>query len=93
MCRDPFQPVDVTRIHLDQRSFSTTGCSPPQSPSIAPLDTTFTHARELHDRINDFVSAGASTTVAHELTKDCRTFFEENDPNLASVIFDINVDG
>ena len=77
MCRHPFQPSEVTRIHLDQRARSSSVTSSPiTSPS--PSDSSSKLARELHDRINSFVQTGASTSVAHTLTEDCKTFFQEN---------------
>ena len=78
MCRNPFQPSEVTRIHLDQRART-----PPRTNSLtvgspSPSDSSTKLARELHDRINSFVQTGASTSVAHTLTEDCKTFFQEN---------------
>jgi len=46
--------------------------------SPSPSDPSTKLARELHDRINSFVQTGASTSVAHTLTEDCKTFFQEN---------------
>jgi len=81
MCRKPFQPNEVTRIHLDQRSSSTSDSAPSHSPGTTSLsDPGSTLARELHDRINEFVAAGASTSVAHTLTKDCKSFFKDHTP-------------
>lgn len=76
MCRHPFQPSEVTRIHLERARSSSVSGSPISSPS--PSDSKSKLARELHDRINSFVQTGASTSVAHTLTEDCKTFFQEN---------------
>ncbi|KAF9648358.1 hypothetical protein BDM02DRAFT_2291315 [Thelephora ganbajun] len=80
MCRNPFQPGEVTRIHLDQRARSSSVVNSPTVNSPSPSDSSTMIARELHDRINSFVQAGASTSVAHTLTEDCKTFFQENPP-------------
>lgn len=82
MCRNPFQPGEVTKIHLDQRSSSASESVHPNSPKPPnPSDSSSTLARELHDRINAFVSTGASTSVAHTLTNDCKSFFQEHAPS------------
>ena len=78
MCRNPFQPSEVTRIHLDQRSRTPSTTNSPMVNSPSPSDSSIMVARELHDRINSFVQTGASTSVAHTLTEDCKTFFQEN---------------
>jgi len=78
MCRNPFQPSEVTRIHLDQRARSSSTTNSPMATSPPPSDSSTKLARELHDRINSFVQTGASTSVAHTLTEDCKTFFQEN---------------
>lgn len=78
MCRSPFQPGDVTRIHLDQRARSSSATSSPKINSPSPSDSSTRLARELHDRVNSFVQTGASTSVAHALTEDCKAFFQEN---------------
>ena len=78
MCRNPFQPSEVTKIHLDQRARSSSATSSPKVASPSPSDPGTRLARELHDRINSFVQTGASTSVAHTLTEDCKTFFQEN---------------
>ena len=78
MCRNPFQPSEVTRIHLDQRARSSSATNSPTITSPSPSDSSTRLARELHDRINSFVQTGASTSVAHTLTEDCKTFFQEN---------------
>ena len=78
MCRNPFQPSEVTKIHLDQRARSPSVTSSPKVASPSPSDPGTRLARELHDRINSFVQTGASTSVAHTLTEDCKTFFQEN---------------
>lgn len=85
MCRNPFQPSEVTRIHLDQRSPSSSGSvhsHSPKTPDLSQAHPSYTVARELHDRINAFVATGASTSVAHTLTDDCKSFFQENPHNL-----------
>ena len=78
MCRSPFQPGEITRIHLDQRARSSSATNSPTIDTTSPPDSGNKHARELHDRINSFVQTGASTSVAHALTEDCKTFFQEN---------------
>jgi len=78
MCRNPFQPSEVTRIHLDQRAKTSSPTNSPTVNSPSPSDPSTMLARELHDRINSFVQTGASTSVAHTLTEDCKTFFQEN---------------
>jgi len=78
MCRNPFQPSEVTRIHLDQPSRTPSMTNSPTVNSPSPLDPSTKLARELHDRINSFVQTGASTSVAHTLTEDCKTFFQEH---------------
>jgi len=78
MCRNPFQPGEVTRIHLDQRARTPSATNSPKVNSPSPSDPSAELARELHDRINSFVQTGASTSVAHTLTEDCKTFFQEN---------------
>lgn len=78
MCRNPFQPSEVTKIHLDQRARSSSATNSPTVSSSSPSDSSTKLARELHDRINSFVQTGASTSVAHALTEDCKTFFQEN---------------
>ena len=78
MCRSPFSPGDVTRIHLDQRARSSSTTSSPKISSPSPSDSSTRLARELHDRVNSFVQTGASTSVAHTLTEDCKAFFQEN---------------
>ena len=81
MCRNPFHPSEVTRIHLDQRARSSSAASSPTVNSPPTLDSSTKLARELHDRINSFVQTGASTSVAHTLTEDCKTFFQGNASN------------
>ena len=78
MCRNPFQPSEVTRIHLDQRTRTPSATNSPMVNKPSSSDSGNTLARELHDRINSFVQTGASTSVAHTLTEDCKTFFQEN---------------
>jgi hypothetical protein len=78
MCRNPFQPSEVTRIHLDQRARTSSATNSPKVTSPSPSDSGTKLARELHDRVNSFVQTGASTSVAHTLTEDCKTFFQEN---------------
>lgn len=78
MCRNPFQPSEVTRIHLDQRARSSSTTNSPTISTPLPSDANSKLARDLHDRINSFVQTGASTSVAHSLTEDCKTFFQEN---------------
>lgn len=83
MCRNPFQPGEVTRIHLDQRSFTSSrspGSAHSSSSPPPPANPGSSLARELHDRINAFVSTGASTSVAHTLSDDCKSFFQDNAP-------------
>jgi hypothetical protein len=78
MCRNPFQPSEVTKIHLDQRSRPSSAANSPTVTNPPPSDSSTKLARDLHDRINSFVQTGASTSVAHTLTEDCKTFFQEN---------------
>ena len=78
MCRNPFQPAEVTKIHVDQRTRSSSTTNSPTISSPSPSDPSIKLARELHDRINSFVQTGASTSVAHTLTEDCKSFFQEN---------------
>lgn len=74
VCRYPFQPSEVTRLHLDQRPLTPSPGS--GSPKSYP-DPSVERARKLQDRVNEFVMTGASTSVAHELTEDCKSFFQE----------------
>jgi len=78
MCRSPFQPSEVTKIHLDQRARSSSVTNSPTIDAKTRSNPNTKLARELHDRINSFVQTGASTSVAHALTEDCKTFFQEN---------------
>lgn len=78
MCRSPFQPSEVTKIHLDQRARSSSVTNSPKADSPTRTNSNTKLARELHDRVNSFVQTGASTSVAHTLTEDCKTFFQEH---------------
>jgi len=78
MCRKEFQPDHVMKIHLDQRALSSSATNSPKIDAPSQSNPSTKLARELQDRINSFVQTGASTSVAHTLTEDCKTFFQEN---------------
>ena len=68
LCRIPFQPSDVRRLHVDKTAL------PPATPAIASgdLDENAAYARQLQSGISHVVLGGAARAELSELLTEVR---------------------
>lgn len=77
LCRTPFQPVDVRKLHIDKNARHV--ASRPPSPSAS--DEQSSYARDFQRRITRIVREGAKTTEVRALLEEVREWLATQSPN------------